>query len=45
MTQKDNPPSFPEPEPVPDTSDPGWMQPKPGEDVNPPSGDPHRRDN
>lgn len=43
MTQKDNPPlpPFPEPEPIPDTTDPSWMEPKPGEDLNPPSGDPH----
>lgn len=47
--QKDEPPytppPLPEPPPIPDTSNPGWYDPKPGEDLNPPSGDPHRRNN
>lgn len=27
---------------IPDVTQPGWMDPKPGEDLNPPSGDPQR---
>lgn len=45
--QRDNPtPPKPDDKPwnddtaIPDVTEPGWMDPKPGEPLNPPSGDP-----